>query len=47
MKTDFLIFLDFIKKLYRDKYLLWMLTMRELKLADIGSIFFLQRGLML
>jgi ABC-type polysaccharide/polyol phosphate export permease len=39
MKQDLLIFLDFVKKLIRDRYLLWMLTLRELKASYVGSLF--------
>jgi len=39
MKKDFLIFLDFTKKLFRDRYLLRMMTMRELKANYVGSLF--------
>jgi len=39
MKKDFLIFLDFTKKLFRDRYLLWMLTLREIKSSYVGSLF--------
>ncbi|MFQ5427980.1 MAG: ABC transporter permease [Thermodesulfobacteriota bacterium] len=39
MKKDFFIFFDFTKKLFRDRYLLWMLTIRELKASYVGSLF--------
>jgi len=39
MKKDFLIFLDFTRKLFRDRYLLRMMTIRELKASYVGSLF--------
>ena len=36
---DLLIFFDFTRKLFRDRYLLWMLTLRELKSSYVGSLF--------
>ncbi len=39
MKENFLIFIDFLKKLYRSRYMLRMLAIRELKTTYIGSVF--------
>lgn len=39
MKENFLIFIDFLKKLYRSRYMLRMLALRELKASYAGSAF--------
>ncbi|MBI5561774.1 MAG: ABC transporter permease [Deltaproteobacteria bacterium] len=39
MKQDFLIFLDFTKKLWKNRYMLKMMTERELKATYVGSLF--------
>lgn len=39
MFQNILIFFDFIKKLYRSRYMIGMLALRELKTTYIGSLF--------
>ncbi len=39
MKQNFLIFIDFIKKLYRSRYTLKMLALRDFKAQYVGSFF--------
>lgn len=39
MRENLLIFADFSRKLFRDRYLLKMMTMRELKASYVGSLF--------
>lgn len=39
MKQDFLIFLDFTKKLYKDRSTIWTMVSRDLRAQYVGSIF--------
>ncbi len=39
MKENLLIFIDFAKKLYRSRYMLRMMTLRDLKASYVGSFF--------
>lgn len=36
---NLLIFADFVRKLFKGRYMLWMLTLRELKARYAGSVF--------
>lgn len=39
MKNNFLIFMDFTRKLFKNRYMIWMMAMRDLKATYVGSIF--------
>lgn len=39
MKQNFLIFIDFMKKLYRSRYMIWSMAVRDLQAKYVGSIF--------
>jgi ABC-type polysaccharide/polyol phosphate export permease len=39
MKQNLLVFLDFTKKLYLDRSMLWTMAMRDLKMRYVGSFF--------
>lgn len=39
MKENFLIFVDFLRMLYKSRYMVKMLALRELKTTYIGSVF--------
>lgn len=39
MAQNFLIFIDFMKKLYRSRYMIWSMAIRDLQAKYVGSIF--------